>query len=85
MFLRGDGAIRDEIAEVVLVRTLGIASSAVTVCVVDGQVSLSGTVERKSLIPHVVRLCRGVDGVIDVKADQLGHGVDDVCATAIVG
>ncbi|MEH0421162.1 CBS domain-containing protein [Streptomyces sp. B21-083] len=85
VFLRGDHAIRDEIAEVVLVRTLGTAPTAVTVRVVDGNVFLSGTVERKSLIPLVIRLCQGVDGVIDVAADRLGHRVDDVCGNAALG
>jgi CBS domain-containing protein len=85
VFLRGDRAIRDEIAEVVLVRTLGSACSGVTARVVDGQVFLSGTVERKSLIPLVVRLCHGVDGVIDVEAGRLGHRVDDARGSAVAG
>lgn len=79
VFLRGDSAIRAEISGEVLVRTLGIAPSAVIVRVVDGRVSLSGTVERKSLIPVVVRLCRGVDGVVDVTA-ELRYRTDDTSA-----
>ena len=76
VFLRGDRAIREEISRDVLVRTLGLAPSAVTVRVVDGRVALSGTVQRKSLIPVAVRLCRGVDGVVDVSED-LTHTIDD--------
>lgn len=76
VFLRGDRAIRDEISRDILVRTLGIAPSAVTVHVVDGRVSLDGTVERKSLVPVALRLCRGVDGVVDVSGN-LGHEIDD--------
>jgi CBS domain-containing protein len=76
VFLRGDSAIREEISGDVLVRTLGIAPDSVTVHVVDGRVTLSGTVERKSLIPVAVRLCQGVDGVVDVTA-QLNHRTDD--------
>ncbi|MFE2582830.1 CBS domain-containing protein [Streptomyces sp. NPDC059378] len=76
VFLRGDSAIREEISGEVLLRTLGIAPGAATVRVVDGRVSLTGTVERKSLVPVVVRLCQGVDGVVDVSA-ELHHRVDD--------
>ncbi|KUN82766.1 CBS domain-containing protein [Streptomyces griseoruber] len=76
VFLRGDSAIREEITGEVLIRALGITPGAVTVRVVDGRVSLTGTVERKSLVPVVVRLCQGVDGVVDVSA-ELHHRVDD--------
>ncbi|MFF7647575.1 CBS domain-containing protein [Streptomyces canus] len=79
IFLRGDSAIREEISGEVLLRTLGIAPGAVTVRVVDGRVSLKGTVERKSLVPVVIRLCQGVDGVVDVSA-ELRHRVDDTSA-----
>ena len=53
-----------------------ITPGAVTVRVVDGRVSLTGTVERTSLVPVVTRLCQGVDGVVDVSA-ELHHRVDD--------
>ncbi|WP_133916753.1 CBS domain-containing protein [Streptomyces sp. NBC_00582] len=76
VFLRGDSAIREEISGDVLLRTLGITPGAITVRVVDGRVTLKGGVERKSLVPVVVRLCQGVDGVVDVSAD-LSHRVDD--------
>lgn len=76
VFLRSDRDIREEISREVLVRTLGIAPSAISVHVIDGRVTLTGTVERKSLVPVVVRLCRGVDGVVDVSAD-LDHRTDD--------
>ncbi|MFF9262207.1 CBS domain-containing protein [Streptomyces longwoodensis] len=76
VFLRGDNAIREEISGEVLLRTLGIPPGAVTVRVVDGRVSLKGTVERRSLVPVVVRLCQGVDGVVDVSA-ELQHRMDD--------
>jgi hypothetical protein len=44
--------------------------------VVDGLVTLRGTVERRSTIPVVVRLCRSVDGVVEV-SEHLDHRVDD--------
>ncbi|GGR84076.1 hypothetical protein GCM10010269_24020 [Streptomyces humidus] len=76
VFLRGDSAIREEISGEILLRTLGITPGAIAVRVVGGRVSLKGTVERKSLVPVVVRLCQGVDGVVDVSAELL-HRVDD--------
>lgn len=47
--------------------------------VTDGRVTLSGTVERKSMVPVVVRLCESVDGVVDV-IDRLGFDRDDTVA-----
>ncbi|EGX57292.1 hypothetical protein SZN_23651 [Streptomyces zinciresistens K42] len=79
VFLRGDSAIREEISGEVLLRTLGITPGTVAVRVVDGRVSLKGTVERRSLVPVAVRLCQGVDGVVDVSA-ELHHRVDDSSA-----
>ncbi|GAA1570565.1 CBS domain-containing protein [Streptomyces globosus] len=66
LFLRRDQAIREEIVEDVIVRTLRIAPSSVTVDVDDGVVVLSGTVPRTELLPVVERLCQSVDGVVDV-------------------
>ncbi len=76
IFLRHDHAIREEIIEDVLVRTLHELPSAVGVEVNDGQVRLSGTLGRKSLIPVLVRLCRTVDGVVSVD-DRLDAEIDD--------
>ncbi|MFD1662104.1 CBS domain-containing protein [Streptomyces caeni] len=68
LFLRRDRAIQEEIVEDVIVRTLGLPPSALTVDVTDGRVTLSGSVERRSLVPVTVRLCESVDGVVDVDA-----------------
>ncbi|ANZ14211.1 CBS domain-containing protein [Streptomyces noursei] len=76
LFLRRDRAIQEEILEEVLTRTLGVAPSAVTVAVADGTVTLTGTLDRKSLIPIAVRLCESVDGVIEV-IDRLTFERDD--------
>ncbi|MFG2290366.1 CBS domain-containing protein [Streptomyces sp. NPDC048595] len=76
LFLRRDRAIQEEILEDILTRTLGIAPSAVTVDVADGTVTLSGTVERRSLVPIAVRLCESVDGVVEV-IDRLTAEEDD--------
>ncbi|MEU3885100.1 CBS domain-containing protein [Streptomyces sp. NPDC029041] len=66
IFLRRDDAIRDEITEDVLWRTMGLAPSEVTAEVRDGRVELGGSVEFRSLIPVIERLCRSVDGVVSV-------------------
>ncbi|WP_274911651.1 CBS domain-containing protein [Streptomyces sp. WZ-12] len=76
LFLRRDRAIQEEILEEVLTRTLGVSPSAVTVDVADGTVTLTGTLERKSLLPIAVRLCENVDGVIEV-VDRLTYARDD--------
>lgn len=80
VFLRGDRAIREEITGDVLMRTLGIPPTTVTAHVVDGRVTLRGVVERKSAIPVALRLCHGVDGVVDV-SEHLDFKVDDSGST----
>ncbi|MCX4547768.1 CBS domain-containing protein [Streptomyces sp. NBC_01387] len=80
VFLRRDRAIQEEVLEGVLTRTLGLSPSAITVDVADGHVTLSGVVDRRSVIPTAVRLCRGVDGVVDV-SERLTYDVDDSRAT----
>ncbi|UQA94411.1 CBS domain-containing protein [Streptomyces halobius] len=76
LFLRRDRAIQEEILEDILTCTLGLSPAALTVDVTDGKVTLSGTLERKSLIPIVVRLCESVDGVVEV-VDRLAFERDD--------
>ncbi|WP_043263024.1 CBS domain-containing protein [Streptomyces sp. CT34] len=77
LFLRRDRAIQEEILEDVLTRTLGVAPSAVTVDVADGTVTLSGALERRSLVPVAVRLCESVDGVVEV-INRLDAKEDDM-------
>jgi CBS domain-containing protein len=77
VFLRRDSAIRDEIYEDVVVRTMGESPSAVHVEVKNGQVTLGGSVARKSLIPVLVRLCQSVDGVVHVE-EHLAYEHDDI-------
>ncbi|MFJ8361222.1 CBS domain-containing protein [Streptomyces sp. NPDC093984] len=76
IFLRHDRAIQEEILEDVIVRTLGLPPSSLTVEVIDGRVTLSGRVERKSLLPVTARLCEGVDGVVEV-VNRLDFHRDD--------
>ena len=81
VFLRRDHAIREEISGDILSRTLGIGADEVVVDVTDGRVSLRGTVESRSLIPVVLRLCEGVDGVVEV-TETLDYRTDEVTAVA---
>ncbi|MBV9024950.1 MAG: CBS domain-containing protein [Streptomycetaceae bacterium] len=76
VFLRRDNAIRDEIYEDVVARTMGESSSTVHVEVKNGQVTLSGSLARKSLIPILVRLCQSVDGVVHVE-EHVAYERDD--------
>jgi CBS domain-containing protein len=76
VFLRNDQAIREEIRRDVLDRTLGLSPDAVRVEVTDGVVTLTGTVERRTVLNALRRLCTGVDGVVAVR-EQLGYRTDD--------
>ncbi|WP_063856493.1 CBS domain-containing protein [Kitasatospora griseola] len=78
-FLRADREIGAEIVHDVLEKTLPQPANdlrSVHLTVHDGVVTLSGTVGRKSLIPIVERLCRTVDGVVDVR-QSLAYATDD--------
>ncbi|MFI6727384.1 CBS domain-containing protein [Streptomyces sp. R-74717] len=77
LFLRRDHAIQEEILEDVLTHTLRLSPSSLNVDVADGLVTLSGTVSRHSLVPVVLRLCRSVDGVVDV-INRLNYEQDDL-------
>ncbi|MFF3886013.1 CBS domain-containing protein [Streptomyces sp. NPDC001914] len=76
IFLRDDDDIRREIMGDVLVLGVRQSPSAITVAVNDGRVELRGTVDFRSLIPLIERLCRTVDGVVSV-TQHLGYAVDD--------
>lgn len=79
VFLRRDHVIREEISGDILDRTLGIGPDEVVVAVTDGRVSLRGTVERRDLIPVLVRLCEQVDGVVEV-TQTLDYRTDEAVA-----
>ncbi|MFE5012108.1 MULTISPECIES: CBS domain-containing protein [unclassified Streptomyces] len=80
IFLRDDDAILHEIVVDILDRTLRQGSAAIAVEVADGRVELRGTVQFKSLIPVIERLCRTVDGVVSVR-QLLDYSVDDTVMT----
>ena len=76
VYLRPDSRIYHEIVNDVLVRYLGTNPALVTVEVRDGLVTITGEVERKSMIPLVLPRVRAIDGVVGAEAD-LRFGVDD--------
>ncbi|WP_431775556.1 CBS domain-containing protein [Streptomyces cucumeris] len=80
VFLRRDDAIQDEIERDLLRRTLRLAPSAVSVEVCRGEVTLDGSVEDRSLIPVIVRLCRSVDGVVSV-TERIAYETEDIDAS----
>lgn len=69
VFLRQDRAIKEEISREVIGRTARLGASAVTADVVQGQVTLQGSVDDPLLIPVLIRMCASVDGVVSVSED----------------
>ncbi|MER7151517.1 CBS domain-containing protein [Streptomyces lydicus] len=69
VFLRQDKAIQEEISREVIGRTARLGTSAVTADVIQGQVTLHGSVDNPLLIPVLLRMCAGVDGVVAVSED----------------
>lgn len=78
LFARADDELREEIVHDVLERALCLppAEATAAVAVTDGVVTLTGRLERKSLVPITVSLTRRVPGVVDV-VDHLTFAMDD--------
>jgi CBS-domain-containing membrane protein len=76
VFLRSDAEIALEVRQDVLVRAMWVDPETVVVKVRDGVVTLTGQLERRSLIPITVGLVQSLDGVVDV-VDRLSFEVDD--------
>lgn len=76
VFLRPDADIRTEVVEQVLVRTLWLPPRSIDVQVVEGVVTLSGQLERKSETEIAVSMTRQIDGVVAV-VDKLTYRLDD--------
>jgi CBS-domain-containing membrane protein len=79
VFLRSDAEIHDDVKESVLRRALWLEPHAVKVTVRDGVVLLKGQVEQRSMIPLIVELVGGVEGLVGVDS-RLGYEVDDESA-----
>jgi CBS-domain-containing membrane protein len=76
VFLRSDAEITQEVRQEVLLRAMWVDPDSLTVQVRDGVVTLTGRLERRSLIPITVSLVQGLDGVVDV-VDRLTFEIDD--------
>jgi CBS domain-containing protein len=76
LFVRDDEAIHREIVDDVLPRSLWIEPTTVLVKVDDGVVTLTGHLERKSLVRVLIQLTRMVPGVVEV-VSQLTYERDN--------
>jgi hypothetical protein len=76
VFTRPDRAIEIEIMDHIIVDDFGMAPGRFFIDVDDGVVVLQGRVERRSLIPYLVRAIHGVEGVVRVK-NRLTFDLDD--------
>ena len=76
VFLRPDKEIREEVIEEVLVGTLWLAPRGIDVSVVEGVVTLTGHMERKSETEIALSMTRRIDGVVGV-VDKLTYRLDD--------
>ena len=80
VFLRSDDQIAQEVRQDIFRRALGVDPDTIGVEVREGVVTLTGQLERRSLIPITVSLVHGVDGVVEV-VDRLGFEFDDRAIT----
>jgi hypothetical protein len=76
VFDRPDQDIRREITDEVIVGAFSMDPSRFFIHVDDGVVVLQGRLERRSLLPYLVRAVHGVEGVVRVE-DRLAWDVDD--------
>jgi osmotically-inducible protein OsmY len=65
VFLRPDGEIADDVADV-LSGVLLADRSSFSVSVTEGLVTLTGTLPQQDLIPVAIRLASEVEGVVSV-------------------
>jgi len=77
VFNRPDHAIQREILDDVIVGEFMMAPSRFFIRVDGGEVVLQGQVERRSLIPHLVRAIHDIEGVVRVE-NRLAYDIDDV-------
>lgn len=81
VFLRPDSEIRDDVLLEIRAGRFAAEGRSVTADVEDGVVTVSGQVQRKSMLPTALAMIRGVDGVVDVEG-QLSYAIDDTRAMA---
>jgi CBS domain-containing protein len=76
VFGRSDADIRREILQDVILGEFMMAPSRFFLHVRDGVVVLQGRVERRNLLPYLVRAVQGVEGVVRVE-NRLTYDLDD--------
>lgn len=76
VFLRPDSQIVEDVTREILAGHFAAAPGSVRADVTDGVVNVSGLVQRKSMLPVVLAVIRGVDGVVDVEG-QLTCAIND--------
>ena len=84
-FVRPDELIQDEIQVDILDRIIWTEPGAVTVEVIEGQVTLSGSVPKKTDARILWVLTRRLDGVVDVNVDEVRYPYDDTKAAQAAG
>jgi CBS domain-containing protein len=77
LFLREDQDILAEVRDEVLLRHCGSTPTNLGIEVDRGVVTLTGTLDRRSTLPLVVRMVGTVAGVVDV-VDHLSYHYDDI-------
>jgi CBS-domain-containing membrane protein len=77
VFNRTDHAIQREIMDGVIVGEFMMNPNRFFIHVDDGVVVLQGRVERRSLLPYLLRAVHGVEGVVRVE-NRLTYDTDDV-------
>jgi CBS domain-containing protein len=83
VFDRSDADIRREIIQDVILGEFMMAPSRFFLHVRDGVVVLQGRVERRNLLPYLVRAVQGVEGVVRVE-DRLTYDLDDQGADRVM-
>lgn len=84
IFRRSDPELHDDIVDGVIRRILWLEPLAIQVDVVDGVVTLTGKVDRKSAAKIAVHVTKAVPGVVNVE-DRLTWDYDDIAAGAYPG
>ncbi len=84
IYMRPDYEIREDIVEDVLRHMLWIDPLEVEVDVIDGVVTITGSVDRKSTAQIAVYVIKAVPGVIQV-VDKLAFRYDDTVVAATTG
>jgi osmotically-inducible protein OsmY len=77
VYQRSDADVAADVVSDALTGLVGVEPWQVRTAVHDGTVTLTGQVDRRSLVADVVRQVERVDGVVAVSS-ELGYRVDDI-------